>query len=90
MNTDNGYEYHDYYDNANTNNSSAGYDYSIILYNSSATTASPAPTRLRYFITSLPHNSSLLDGRVNKKQQNSIILVIDTLTNDNYSITTIN
>ena len=33
-----------------------------------ATTASPAPTRLRYLITSLPHNSSLLDGRVNKQK----------------------
>ena len=35
-----------------------------------ATTASPAPTRLRYLITSLPHSSSLLDGRV-KEQVNS-------------------
>ena len=35
----------------------------------SITTASPAPTRLRYLITSLPHSSSLLDGRVSKQQQ---------------------
>ena len=33
-----------------------------------ATTTSPAPMRLRYLITSLPHNSSLLDGRVRRKR----------------------
>ena len=36
------------------------------------TTASLAPTRLRHLITSLPHNSSLLEGRVEKTTKNNI------------------
>ena len=35
----------------------------------SAPTDSPAPTRLHYLITSLPHNSSLLDGRVKRRSR---------------------
>ena len=45
--------------------------YGLFAVPASATAASPAPTRLRYLITSLPHNSSLLDGRVNNKKPTS-------------------